>query len=354
MKTSGDDSKELSEVFPFPILKCDLDGHLVFMNGRCSALLDHLRLPADRFSQILPERFVATIRRALKSGKPIEVKRRLNHRIFHFTFTPTNDCRHVYIFIKDTTHEEDIKTQLIQSEKMASLGLLVAGLAHEINTPMGAIHSNNDTVSRAVAKLRKLISPAGKDLRRILEILEQTGRNNAVATERIMQIVQNLKNFARLDEAERKKVNIHEGLDSTLTLVQHKLKNRIRILKEYGNVPEIECFPNQLNQVFMNILINAAQAIEDKGTITIRTFVDRGFLKIAISDTGVGIAPEHLSNVFDPGFTTKGVGIGTGLGLSICYKIVQDHHGRIDVESSATGSTFTVALPLKGSNESTV
>lgn len=352
MKTTVEDSKELLEVCPFPILKCDLDGRLVFMNGRGSALLDHLRIPHDRFAHILPERYIATIKRALKSGKTCEAKKRFASRPLHFIFTPTKDGRHVFIFINDTTREEEIKTQLIQSEKMASLGLLVAGLAHEINTPMGAIHSNNDNLARALVKLRKLTEPGSKDLNRILGILGEIGRNNEVATERIMKIVQTLRNFARLDEAERKKVNIHEGLDSTLSLVRHRLKNRIRVVKEYGDVPEIECFPNQLNQVFMNILVNASQAIEDKGAITIKTFTDGGSVKIAISDTGVGIAPENLSKVFDPGFTTKGVGVGTGLGLSICYKIVQDHHGKVEVHSSENGSTFTVSLPLKGPNES--
>jgi signal transduction histidine kinase len=162
-----------------------------------------------------------------------------------------------------------------------------------------------------------------------------------------MKIVRSLKNFARLDEAERKKVDIHEGIESTLTLLQHQLKSRITIVKRFGDLPEIECFPNQLNQVFMNILVNAAQAITNRGTITVTTSKQEGAVKISISDTGVGIPPEHLSRIFDPGFTTKGVGVGTGLGLSICYKIVQDHHGTIEAESSNTGTTFTITLPMK-------
>ena len=238
-------------------------------------------------------------------------------------------------------------SKLIQSEKMAALGLLVAGVAHEINTPMGAIHSNNDIMTRAVGKVRKLLEPApDKEVRRLLDILGEVCRNNEMATERIMKIVRSLKNFARLDEAERKKVNIHEGIESTLSLLRHQLKSRIRIVKCFGDIPEIECYPNELNQVFMNILVNAAQAIKHRGEITVKTWREGDRVKIAISDTGIGIPPENLSKVFDPGFTTKGVGLGTGLGLSICYKIIQDHRGTIEGESSEQGTTFTISIPL--------
>jgi len=238
-------------------------------------------------------------------------------------------------------------SQLIQSEKMAALGLLVAGVAHEINTPMGAIHSNNDIMTRAVGKVRKLLERApDNEVRRLLDILGEVCRNNEIATERIMKIVRNLKNFARLDEAERKKVDIHEGIESTLSLLRHQLKSRIRIVKCFGDIPEIECYPNELNQVFMNILVNAAQAIKHRGEITVKTWREGDRVKIAISDTGVGIPPENLSKVFDPGFTTKGVGLGTGLGLSICYKIVQEHRGTIEAESSKQGTTFTISIPF--------
>jgi two-component system NtrC family sensor kinase len=249
--------------------------------------------------------------------------------------------------MSNRNREQELMSQLIQSEKMAALGLLVAGVAHEINTPMGAIHSNNDIMTRAVGKVRKLLEPApDNEVSRLLDILGEVCRNNEMATERIMKIVRSLKNFARLDEAERKKVNIHEGIESTLSLLRHQLKNRIRIVKCFGDIPEVECYPNELNQVFMNILVNAAQAIKHRGEITVKTWREGDRVKIAISDTGVGIPPENLSKVFDPGFTTKGVGLGTGLGLSICYKIVQDHRGTIEAESSKQGTTFTICIPL--------
>src|SRR5215831_10391621 len=178
------------------------------------------------------------------------------------------------------SREQELMSQLIQSEKMAALGLLVAGVAHEINTPMGAIHSNNDIMTRAVGKIRKqLESTPDEEVRRLLDILGEVCRNNEIATDRIMKIARSLKNFARLDEAERKTVDIHEGIESTLTLLRHQLRNRIRIVKQFGEVPELECLPNQLNQVFMNILVNAAQAIKDRGEIRVNTWTDGAAVK---------------------------------------------------------------------------
>jgi two-component system, NtrC family, sensor kinase len=164
------------------------------------------------------------------------------------------------------TREQELTSQLIQAEKMAALGLLVAGVAHEINTPMGAIHSNNDIMRRAVAKIRRTLEPdTNKEAVRVLGILEEVCRNNETAAERIMHIVRSLKNFARLDEAERKRVDLHEGIESTLTLLQHQLKSRIRIERQFGKIPEVLCHPNQLNQVFMTSVQNLRSRVYDKG-----------------------------------------------------------------------------------------
>ena len=252
----------------------------------------------------------------------------------------------------EMTPEEAAAAQLLQSEKMASLGLLSAGLAHEINTPLGAIHSNNDTIARCIEKIKRLLEAEAEtaENRRgaldLVRILEDLCQNTVLATERLIGIVGSLKNFTRLDEAERKKADIHEGLESTLTLVQHELKGRIGVTKKYGKIPQVECYPNSLNQVFMNLIVNAAQAIPDQGTITIETSRQGDFVRVSISDDGVGIPPENLAKVFDPGFTTKGVGVGTGLGLSICYKIIQQHRGKIAVESQNGTTTFTIDLPI--------
>ncbi len=246
--------------------------------------------------------------------------------------------------------------RLVQQEKMAALGRLVAGVAHEMNTPIGTITSNADTLARSLVKLRGILSLDScpeevrndRLLAQVLTVLDDISRINGLACERIVAIVGSLRNFARLDEAELKTADLHEGLDSTLTLVHHELKNRAVVKKEYGDIPSILCHPNQINQVFMNLLVNASQAVKDKGEITIRTSREGDIVVVQISDNGVGIPPDNLQRIFDPGFTTKGVGVGTGLGLSICFKIVQDHGGRIDVESEVgKGSTFTIRLPLR-------
>lgn len=238
------------------------------------------------------------------------------------------------------------QAQLVQSEKMASLGQLVAGVAHEINTPMGSIKSNNDIFIKCIQKIKT--ASAGADMEKYSEILDDTLKVNAEAIKRINSIVKALKNFARLDEAEYKESDIHEGIRSTLMLINHEIKGKIQIIEEFGNLPLINCYPNQLNQVFMNILVNAYQSIDKTGSIKIKTENSSGRIKILISDTGKGIPEEQLKRIFDPGFTTKGVGVGTGLGLSICYQIIQKHKGSIKVENNFDkGSTFIIELPAK-------
>jgi two-component system NtrC family sensor kinase len=224
-----------------------------------------------------------------------------------------------------------------------------------MNTPIGTITSNADTLSRSLTKLRGLVRTEafppevreGRTLQQVQGVLEDIARINQLACERIISIVSSLRNFARLDEAELQVADLHLGLESTLTLVHHELKNRIQVVKNYGDIPPVRCHPNQINQVFMNMLVNGSQAIKGEGTLSIRTFREGDIVSVQFSDTGVGIPAENLPRIFDPGFTTKGVGVGTGLGLSICFKIVQDHGGRIDVESEVgKGSTFTIRLPI--------
>ena len=164
--------------------------------------------------------------------------------------------------------------------------------------------------------------------------------------QRVKRIVQDLKDFSHVDKSELVWANLETGLDSTLNVVWNELKYKAKVVKEYANTPQIECYPSQLNQVFMNLLINAAHAIEDKGQITIRTGFDENNLWVEVEDTGQGIPPEHLGRIFEPFFTTKPVGKGTGLGLSLAYSIVNKHHGHIEVSSRpGTGTTFRVVLP---------
>ncbi|MFQ5771099.1 MAG: GAF domain-containing protein, partial [bacterium] len=200
---------------------------------------------------------------------------------------------------------QDLKNtqlQLIRSEKMASLGLLVAGIAHEINTPMGSITSNTDTFKSGFAKLRqKLISSrkSTADIVKTLTIFEDLSKVNKIACERITSIVKTLRNFARLDEEEYKTVDLHEGIESTLSLIGHLSRDRVTFVKDYGKLPMLRCYANQLNQVFMNILVNACQAITEKGQITIKTYLKDRQIYIQFSDTGVGIPPENLNKIFD-------------------------------------------------------
>jgi len=247
----------------------------------------------------------------------------------------------------------DTQQQLVLREKMASLGNLVAGVAHEVNNPIGAINSAADGSRRCIEILKQNEGDReeGGTEPRVQKALRLLGESNEIVTTagaRVAQIVRSLRNFSRLDEAEFQKADLHEGIDSTLTLVQHKLKGRIEVERNYGDIPEIECYPNQLNQVFMNLLVNSAQAIEGKGRITIDTSQDNGSVVLRFSDTGKGIAPEYMDVLFDPGFTTKGAGVGTGLGLSISYNIVEKHAGTIEVKSEpGQGTTFTIRLPIE-------
>lgn len=239
---------------------------------------------------------------------------------------------------------------LVQSEKMAALGQLVAGIAHEVNTPLGAIKSNNDTLQRTLERIETGVREgAGPDeLRRFMELGRKLAEVSADAIERIERIVGSMRKFARLDRDEVEEVDLHDGLESTLTLVGHTLRGRVQIERDFGQLPPVQCHANQLNQVFMNLLVNAAQAIEGRGTIALRTRHADGEVEVTVRDDGKGIAPEHMPRIFDPGFTTKGVGVGTGLGLAIVHQIVEEHGGRIEIESEPDrGTTVRVRLPVR-------
>jgi len=250
---------------------------------------------------------------------------------------------------------EDRTQELKQKNLELTLGQLVAGLTHEINTPISAIRSMNDTKSKAVMKLQTALENIAPDtaekdheIRKVMGVILEADQLVDQGAERLNEIINNLKNFARLDEAESTMADIHEGLDSVLALIRHDLLTNIEVVREYSSIPPFVCHARKLNQVFLNILKNACQAIEDKGRITITTSLKQNMVHVAIRDTGKGITQDELKSIFDPSFTTKRSVVRASLGLSICYQIIQEHHGKIDVESQpGKGSVFTVILPAE-------
>ena len=239
--------------------------------------------------------------------------------------------------LKNTLKElKETQIQLINSEKMASLGQLVAGVAHEINTPVASIKSNNGIVAKLLTSIEDT---------ELKEMLTDINEIDKEAVSRISSIVTSLKKFVRLDEAELQEADINQELDLTLELIRHETKNRIEVIKNYGEIPAIKCFPNMLNQVFTNDLINACQAIEGSVKITITTEYNDKKLIVKIKDTGRGIPRNQLEKIFTAGFTTKSSGVGTGLGLAICSKIIEKHNGEIIVNSEVgKGSEFIITI----------
>ena len=275
-----------------------------------------------------------------------------------------------------TAYEElkQAESQLVQSGKLASIGQLAAGVAHEINNPVGFIQSNLVTLREYAEDLSKLIASYGSlenhlangdaaaaesareelsqlkekmDLDYVLGDLGSLIAESLDGVERVGKIVQNLRDFSQVDKGERELADLNKGLESTLNIVWNELKYKATVQKNYGDIPKIMCSPMELNQVFMNILVNAAQAIEDRGTVTISSYCEDDHVCVAISDTGKGMSAEVQERIFEPFYTTKDVGKGTGLGLHVSYNIVKKHDGELLVESQeGVGTTFTIRLPI--------
>ena len=265
----------------------------------------------------------------------------------------------------------DAQDKLLQSERMASIGQLAAGVAHEINNPIGYIFSNFGTLEKYLASLFQMLAayeaaePAlagtanGQQLRSLREEIELEYLKEDIPTlmnesregiTRVRKIVQDLKDFSRVDaRQEWEWTDLHKGLDSTLNIVNNEIKYKADVVKEYGVLPEVECLASELNQVFMNLMVNAAHAITaERGVITLRTGLDGDKVWIEVADNGSGISQENLTRIFDPFFTTKPVGKGTGLGLSLSYGIVKKHCGQIDVKSEiGLGTTFRITIPVR-------
>ncbi|MGJ7916987.1 ATP-binding protein [Massilia sp. LXY-6] len=265
--------------------------------------------------------------------------------------------------------------QLLQSEKLASIGQLAAGVAHEINNPISFVFSNFGTLQTYLADLLRVLAQYEKaeqfianpqmveqiaalrqqvDLDFLMDDVPVLMSESREGIERVRKIVQDLKDFSRVDaHQDWQWANLHHGIDSTLNIVNNEVKYKADIVKEYGDIPEVECLPSQINQVIMNIVVNGAQAISGpRGRITIRTGTGEGHVWIEIGDNGNGIPKTILSRIFDPFFTTKAIGSGTGLGLSLSYGIIQKHHGRIEVQSEpGVGTVFRIELPIKHDEE---
>ena len=279
------------------------------------------------------------------------------------------------------TELKETQAYMIQSEKMASVGQLAAGVAHEINNPTGFVSSNINTLSGYQNDIKSLLMEyrnlvddlkdsaitshcpisiseqverilaleANVDIDFLLSDMPVLINESLEGMERIKKIVLDLKDFAHPGEDKAQTADINKGIESTLSIVWNELKYIATVTKEYGELPLVECYPQQLNQVFMNILVNAAQAMKDQGEIRVSTHASNGFVEIKISDTGAGISDENLSKIFDPFFTTKEVGKGTGLGLNVAYNIVKKHKGDLKVESElGKGTTFIIRIPVGG------
>lgn len=302
----------------------------------------------------------------------------------------TEKVRGVVVTIHETTElhkmNEDLQrayaelqqrqAQVFQQEKMASIGQLAAGVAHEINNPLGFISSNLTTLNKYVDRLAGFIGANDQALTSISDIdsvavttLKETRKKlkidyimedsrqliaeNLDGVGRVRRIVQDLKSFSRVDQAEQALTNLNDALETTINIAWNEIKYIASLNREFGDIPEILCFPQQLNQVFLNLLVNAAHAMEDRqGNITVRTWSKNDHVFISVADNGCGMSEEIRQRIFEPFFTTKEAGKGTGLGLSISYEIIRKHEGRITVESEAgKGTTFTVELPVKGPSQ---
>lgn len=305
------------------------------------------------------------------SGNPVEVIGSL---------TDITDRRNMEEALKKQGEEQKLlieklqqaQAQLLQSEKMASIGQLAAGVAHEINNPVGFVNSNMNSLRGYVETLFEVITAYDKllatsaadariaaasaqlkldaDLEFLQEDVTQLVNESLDGLRRVKDIVQALKDFSHVGETDWQMADLHHGLDSTLNIANNEFKYKATIDKQYGTLPLVKCLASQLNQVFMNLIVNASHAIKESGVITIRTGTRNDEVWICISDNGVGIAPENLQRIFEPFFTTKPIGQGTGLGLSLSYNIIQKHGGRIDVESElGKGTSFTICLPAGGS-----
>lgn len=260
---------------------------------------------------------------------------------------------------------EQANRQLLQSEKLAAIGQLAAGVAHEINNPVGYVYSNLQSLESYLTDLFRITDAVDSassidDLRAIKQNIDYAFLRSDLmdllaesreGIERVKKIISAMKDFSHIEDEEFKLADIHRGIETTLNVVNNELKYKAEVVTDFGDLPEVECIISQINQVVMNLLVNAAHAIENFGRITVRTRHGGGQVVIEVEDNGKGISPENLNRLFEPFFTTKPIGKGTGLGLSLSFNIIQKHNGRIEVESTlGEGTRFRITLPVTQSD----
>jgi signal transduction histidine kinase len=257
---------------------------------------------------------------------------------------------------------EQARRQLMQSEKLAAIGQLAAGVAHEINNPVGYVYSNLQSLESYLTDLFRLTDAIDSaeslenvraikqsiDYEFVRDDLKDLLAESREGIERVKTIISAMKDFSHIEEEEFKPADIQRGIETTLNVVNNELKYKARVIREFGDLPPVECIISQVNQVVMNLLVNAAHAISEFGQIHIRTRTDGDNVVIEIEDTGKGISEENLNRIFEPFFTTKPIGKGTGLGLSLSFNIIEKHNGRIEVDSKpGKGTCFRITLPTR-------
>lgn len=298
---------------------------------------------------------LATFHLALKKP-PVEIAQMINHsnqilgkfKQFNETLENQNDELHMQNdeLIHNRILIETQQNQLIQSEKMASIGQISAAVVHEINTPIGAIKSSAQMMNMMIDQLTTETDV--EKIQKKVTLIKTTNEMVVSASDRVIQIVKSIKNFSRIDQSAFKEADLHEAIESVLLLTSNIWKSRITIVKAYGDIPYVNCYIGLINQVIMNLVVNAIDAIESNGEITITTGVKAEEVFISVADSGAGIKPENLDHIFVQGFTTKPIGKGSGLGLALSKDIMDKHNGRIEVQSIVdAGSTFTLFIPLK-------
>lgn len=383
LRESEEKNRNLIEYANDAIFTLDLNGAFQMVNKKFEEITGfkreevmgkaEMKLIEPEYSELVNQDFKKRVRG--EPGEPYEIAiiNRKGERVYIELGTTAVIEKGAIVGIqgigRDITERKKLEQELVQADKLASLGQLVAGVAHEINNPIAYIKSNNHSLASYLHDIASLLTEYRKlktlgdpsqfesvikrigdkeaeiDLDFVLDDLNKLLEESQEGIERIARIVRELKSFARAEEAPFEYADINEELDKTLRIAQHEFRDRIKVNKEYGRIPQVQCHASQLSQVFLNILINASQAIADEGTVIVKTFEEDNKIVVEISDDGCGMDKETMKHIFDPFFTTRGVS-GTGLGLSVSYGIIKRHNGEIRVKSEAgKGTTFTIELP---------